>query len=310
MAYQQTTATSVEDLINKIASFAATLGWTIDRNTIASTNRTVSISRAGSDFLHVFNTDTTNILLRASTGIDAGVAIASQPGVSQAEAVSNCGAGPFATVFLFGDTTPAPYIHVVFDTGNSIFRHISLGMVQKIGSWTGGTYFDALNLNTSTSFNSNPTSTAHHIMFGSANGAEGGIRCDVPPTTNFFAPIAASGSVGYTPAYVVNGGVQGGTDATRDQDGFYLASVNSWSGVTPLRQIKLRVSRGSGFFSEIGYVPGIRLVNIARWATGDEFSIGPDTWKVFPWWRQGFRPSGDTTGAYSGNYGFAYLKTL
>lgn len=307
MAYQQTTATSVADLIDKVAAFAATLGWTIDRNTIASSNRTVSISRAGSDYLHIFNTDTTNVRLRASTGINTGLAIASQPGVSTAEAIANGGAGPFASVFLFGDTTPAPYIHVVYDTGNSVLRHFSLGMVQKIGTWTGGTYFDALSLNTSAGQNASPLSSLHHVLFSqgdASNGEEGGIRCDVPPSTNVFAPITGQ-SFGTAPYRVF-----GGVNATRDLEGFFSSSVNSWSGVTPLRQIKLRVDRGSGFSSEIGYVPGIRLVNIARWAAGDEFSIGPDTWKVFPWWRQGSRPAGDTTGAYSGNYGFAYLKTV
>lgn len=306
MAYQQTTATSVEDLINKLATFAGGLGWAIDRNTIASGNRTLSIRCAGSDYLHVFNTGTTTIQLRASIDINTSVAVSSQPGVSASEAVSNCGAGPFATVFFFGDTTPAPYLHVVFDTGNAIFRHFSLGMVQKVGTWTGGTYFDALNLDPNQSWNNNPTISFHRAMFsqgGENNPTEGGIRCDVGATTNFFAPVTGQTSAA---PYRVFGGVV----SQRDNEGFYFSSVNSWSGVTPLRQIKLRVERGSGFLSEIGYVPGIRLVNIARWATGDEFSIGPDTWKVFPWWRQGFRPPGDTTSPYSGNYGYAYLKTV
>lgn len=307
MAYQQTTATSVEDLINKLAAFASGLGWTIDRNTLASTSRTLSISRAGLDYLHVFNIDTTNVRLRASTGINVGLAIASQPGVSAAESLCNCGSGPFSSVFFFGESSPTPYIHVVFDTGNAIYRHFSLGAVQKIGTWTGGTYFDATSIETSAASNANPVSGNHHVLFSqgdSSNSSEGGVRCDFGGTTNFFAPITGATFAGA--AYRVFGGV----NSERDAAGFFLSSVNSWSGVTPLRQIKLRVDRGSGFLSELAYIPGIRLVNIARWATGDEFSIGPDTWKVFPWWRQGTRPSGDTTGAYSGNYGFAYLKTL
>lgn len=313
MAYQQTTATSVEDLINKVATFAASLGWTIDRNTIASTNRTVSMSRAGSDYVHLFNTDTTNVRLRASTGINTGVAIASQPGVSAAEAVANGTAGPFATVFMFGDTTPSPYIHVVYDTGGALFRHFHFGLVTKIGTWTGGTFFDAMNISGGSGQNDTPTSAFHHVSFSSGdvnNGTEGGVRIDFDGNTNYFAPITTEAN--FT-SRVVHGGVTGlasGTSEGRDLAGFYLSSVNSWSGVTPLRQIKLRAERGSGFWSEIGYVPGIRMVNIARWATGDEFSIGPDTWKVFPWWRQGTRPAGNTTDAYSGNYGFAYLKTL
>ena len=311
MAYQQTTATSVEDLINKVATFATGLGWTVERNTIATGNRIVSLKRASSDYLHIFNTDTTNIRLRASTGINTGVAVASQPGVSTAEAAANCGAGPFATVFFMGDNTPSNYIHCAFDTGSAIFRHFSLGVIAKIGTWTGGTYFDATFIEPSVNYNSNPTSVFNHVMFGmGANqSTEGGVRCDVDGNTNYFAPITDISN--FTTPVVQCGGNNGsGLAENRDEEGFHLASINSWSGITPLRPIKMRVERGSGFFSEIGYVPGIRRVNIQRWAVGDEFSIGPDTWKVFPFWRQGTRPSGDTTSAYSGQYGFAFLKTL
>lgn len=311
MAYQQTTATSVEDLIDKVATFATGLGWTVERNTIVSGNRIVSLKRASSDFIHIFNTDTVNLRLRASTGINTGVAVSSQPGVSTAEAVANCGAGPFATVFFFGDSTPSNYIHCTFDTGSAIFRHFSLGEVQKIGTWTGGTYFDATFVEPSSSFNANPTTTQNRVMFsmGASTGVEGGVRCDVDGNTNYFAPIADIGS--FTTPTVICGGTNGSqSPESRDQEGFHLASVNSWSGITPLRPIKMRVERGSGFFSEIAYVPGIRRVNLQRWAVGDEFSIGPDTWKVFPWWRQGTRPTGDTTSPYSDQYGFAFLKTL
>lgn len=314
MAYQQTTATSVEDLINKLATFASGLGWTIDRNTIVTGNRTLSISRAGSDYIHIFNTDTTNVRLRASTGINVSLAVASQPGVSEVEAVSNGGAGPFASVFFFGESGATPYVHVVYDTGNSIYRHFHFGLLEKVGSWTGGTFFDALNIFDISVFNNQPTISLHHVSFSSgdqSNSSGGAVRCDIPPSTNIFAPI--TGRTISPSQYRVIGGVTGLSSSIfqgRDLEGFYLSSVNSWSGVTPLRRVKLRVERGSDFLSDIGYVPGIRLVNIARLATGDEFSIGPDTWKVFPWWRQGFRPSGNTTDAYSGNFGFAYLKTL
>jgi hypothetical protein len=307
MAYQQTTATSVEDLINKLATFASGLGWTIDRNTIATGSRTLSISRAGSDYIHIFNSDTTNINLRASTGINVGLGPTLQPGVSTAQAVSNCGAGPFATVFLFGEAGTAPYVHCVFDTGNSIFRHFHFGLVEKVGSWTGGTFFEALNANTTSSFNALPLSNTHHVSFSqqdTSNNTEGAVRIDFDGNTNYFAPI--SNEANFT-TRVIHGGVAA---AGRDLEGFYQSSVNSWSGITPLRRVKLRAERGSSFWTEIGYVPGMRLVNISRWAPGDEFSIGPDTWKVFPWWRQGFRPVGNTTDAYSENYGFAYLKTV
>lgn len=306
MAYQQTTASSVEDLINKLATFAAGLGWTIHRNTLVTTNRTLSIRRSG-DYIHIYNSDTTNVRIRASTGIDTGVAVSSQPGVSTQEAVMNCQAGPFTNVFFFGANTPSEHIYTVVDGGSVGLRHMAIGELTKIGAYTGGTFFDAMNISTSSFYNATVSSSYHHVMFDSAtssnNGLRGAVRIDADGLTSNYAPMTAATD---TTNKVTNGGMR----ASRTEEGFYNSSVNSWSGVTPLQPIKVRFERDSDFFSEIGIVPNLRFVNMSRWAPGDEFTIGADTWKVFPWWRQGTRPSGDTTTSYSNQYAFAYLKVL
>lgn len=44
---------------------------------------------------------------------------------------------------------------------------------------------------------------------------------------------------------------------------------------------------GSEFLAPIGIMPGLRFLDMTSYQPGDEFSLGPDTWKVFPWYQKG-----------------------
>ena len=48
----------------------------------------------------------------------------------------------------------------------------------------------------------------------------------------------------------------------------------------------------------------MRFLNMTRFVAGEEFTLGSDTWKVFPWIKQG--------GAvpHSQQFAFAYKKVL
>ena len=69
MAYSEQTAASPEDVISKIAAFALTNGWTVDRNDLVGSNRTLTL-RNGTDYIHIYNVDTTNVYISASVGYD------------------------------------------------------------------------------------------------------------------------------------------------------------------------------------------------------------------------------------------------
>lgn len=310
MAYQLTSATTVEDLVNKIADFAATAGWTVRRNTLVTTSRTVTIQKGG-DNIHIWNTVTSAVRVRASVGYDVALAANAQPNQAVSEGQCNTGVGPFSNVFLFAGNAPTEYLHVVVEISSGIFRHMHFGELRKIGAYTGGTFFEAMYYNgTNTNYNDSPFSTYHHISFSSRSedaGSRGGVRCDVDGNANYFAPFERAASYA-TPTASGLGALAGGSTGddyrSRFYDAFFLRSVNSWSGVTPLKPIKIRVERGANYYSEIGEVPGIRSILMSRFQPGDEFTIGSDVWKVFPWVRQGMV----TDQQYSYDYAFAYLK--
>jgi hypothetical protein len=56
---------------------------------------------------------------------------------------------------------------------------------------------------------------------------------------------------------------------------------------------------GDEFLSPIGSMNGFRTLNIVNFEAGDEFTLGSDTWKVFPWYSKGSKCK---------NRGVAYLK--
>lgn len=311
MAYQLTNATSVEDLINKIATFAVAAGWTQRRNDLVGSNRTVTLQKSG-DNIHLYNTDTTNLRVNGSVGYDAGLAGNAQPDQSQSRIASNVGTGPFPNVFLFANNSPSEHVFAVVEIASGIFRHIVFGELQKFGAYTGGTFFDATGFATGSAAN-NMLSNVHHRLFDNGTGygnsfGGGAVRCDVDGNVNHFAPFrrltdfavpcASGGFWDDTPP-------DNGDRGSRNTE-FYAKSINSIGGTTPLMPITIRVERASSFWSEIGHVPAMRFMNMSRFNPADEFTIGGDTWKVFPWLRKG----NVADQPYSQELAFAYLKTV
>ncbi len=312
MAYQLTNATSVEDLINKIATFAVAAGWTQRRNDLAGSNRTLTLQKSG-DNIHLYNTDTSTLRVNGSVGYDAGLAGNAQPNQALSRAACNVGTGPFPNVFLFANDSPAEHVFAVVEVASGLFRHIVFGELQKFGTYTGGTFFDANAFDTGAWAN-NMDDSRHHRLFDNGTGYSGdgatggGVRCDVDGNTNHFAPFRRLGdfatpcaSGGFWDASPQDNGDRG--DRNRE---FYSKSINSIGGTTPLMPVTIRVERDSNYWSEIGHVPAIRFVNMSRFSAADEFSIGGDTWKVFPWLRKG-NVAGQQ---YSQELAFAYLKTV
>lgn len=311
MAYQATNATNMADLINKVATFATANGWTAHRNTLTGSDRVLALRKTG-DYIHIWNSGADDMYIRASVGYDGGQPPSSQPNQSASVARVNCGGGPFSNVFFFSNNDS---IFAVVEIASGIFRHLCFGVVQKYGAFTGGTFFEGMFYSGLSGFGhaDNPLSSYHHIPFSNDSyycADRGGVRCDLDGNTNYFAPFSgpdlyvtptASGGMG------ANSPPSTGSEyGNRVNEGFYDRSINAWSGLTPIQPVKVRAERGSNYWSEIGQVPAMRFANIARFQPGDEFTIGADTWKIFPWVRKGFVSAEQ----YSLDYAFAYLKTV
>lgn len=76
-------------------------------------------------------------------------------------------------------------------------------------------------------------------------------------------------------------------------------SPNPLNGIGLLLPHIVSLNVGNEYLSPIGAIPGLRHLDITNYLPGDEFTIGSDTWKVFPWYAKG---------GIGYNRGIAYLK--
>lgn len=311
--YQTTSATSIADLIDKIAIAAVAAGWILDRNVFtAPDQRTVTLHKSG-DYIHLYPYLNQGVYLRGSVGYDPALTPDTETLKSDTRAHCNTGVGPFGNVYFFSENSPTEHFHCVIELPGALYRHLTFGELVKTGAYTGGTYFDAQNIYASANQQDNPIDNHHHQLFSCAhiNGTpnSGGVRVDADGAVNSFASFRPPG---YS-ARSVSGGLGGQIDSSAYSWGdgyrtqqFYQRSVNSWSGQTPLQHIQIKLLRPGAHWSIIGEVPNIRYLNMARFSAGEEFTIASDTYKVFPWTRQGW--VNDLP--YSYEHAFAYKKVL
>jgi hypothetical protein len=317
VAYQETTPTSLAQLISQVSTFAQGLGWTETENTLSGSVRNLTLKRSETDYIYLYNRSDvdsgTTLLLRSSTSFTSGVAPDSQTGgLSPYRAQSQLFTPPYTKMYLFGDNLPAPYVFGVIEYTGGFYRHFGFGLLSKYGSYTGGTFYDAEHWNRTTSvtpsqdFISVPQSPNHHVLFrGYINWTtdtdppvNGAVRCDADGRTNAYAAFRS----GNSSTFAAGSGLP---DKPNVADGFFARTANPFSGNTALLPINIFVQRPNPYYSPIGYVPGIRFLNMQNFVAAQEFNVGTDTYKVFPWVRKGYAQGVES----SLNYAFAYLKT-
>jgi len=177
--------------------------------------------------------------------------------------------------------------------------------LEKIGAWTGGTYFDATNWSTG-----NTTrgfwATGSHATFSTDRAPScGGVRVDAEGLK--WANFGASSSGSYLRCDT-------GVSANGQSNGYLKNHIdldqNAHDQGRIGRPIKLGVLRAGGLYSPIGFLPNIRFLRIDTFNFGQERD-DPDgaTWKIFPLTRKGLPTNpNNSTLDYSDIYGYAIRK--
>jgi hypothetical protein len=214
MSFQTGTSANGNDLLQKLVTWLASLGWNVDMSASDQGNGgwRAHLDKSGL-FVHLkaaFPGDTSwassyttagwALQLYLSTAFSAGAAFNAQPGnppyangSSQVVGVgANLSIGPFANYYFFSDPTD-DHIVVVIETAPGVYTHIGWGpSLVKNGAWTGGAYF-----------------------FGSSAG--------------YFASAPALGAL---PGYGLTSFCPGAhQDATGAAAGFVLCNSDSWVGL-------------------------------------------------------------------------------
>lgn len=311
MAYtEHTSIADAADMIDRIVSFAGANGWTVERNDLAGANRTATLRKPGvSDYVHLYNTTATWVRMRISVGYDGALAPNQQPNVS-GEMYCGLHAGPYPRAFMFASGDQVWVSTAIARSGE--YRHLTFGVLDKVGAYTGGTYIDGSRWGEG-SFWANPSyNHAPFLQYTGQAGVRGYVRADVPEDdrTDFFFGFAGSPSAPNPDRLASDAGT--GTQALAGAL-VNLADRNAFSGRSVLHAIALYVPRTGSqtYYSPIGVVHDVRYCSINKFEPEQEISIGSDTWKVFPLAAK--RPTNSTAGdqpAASGDYAYAIRKVV
>lgn len=330
MAYETGTAGSAPDLLDKFAAFAAAQGWTINRNIVAGTGRELCIAKGAAYFnFRAYQNETMivngssgsgkyGVSLNGSDGYATGNAWDRQPGYPLRGSVSGgdqghammplvTTTGPFPAYHFFAPDTKSLYCELEATAG--VFLRFGCGSLDLLNPAApgGGRFFYATggkHVTNGTAYYDwlgndmdNSGYALELVPFRSAdvmatsNGMQGSMVRAAFGSFDNWAGSGISPSTGYQGMVCQGGGCH--DKVLRDY------SPSPLNGIGLLLPNIVSLNIGGEFLSPIGVVPGIRYMDMSYYLPGDEFTLGADTWKVFPWYQKG---------GLSANRGIAYLK--
>lgn len=339
MANQTGTATSQEDLITQLFTFATANGFTQSELDLTNNRGTLNRTTGGAQlFVHFAwdGSDADNIAMAQSlafsgpsVNIDAhtndsgnGTEAAS---LADERRVSGIGNGPFTGYHFFADTTPSPYCYVILQYASGLYRHFGFGIIDKIGDWTGGEFVCGHVWNDGGALD-DPDSTRHTLMMDAVHTSQSGNDERAPGTLHAEGLVDQPGSPGrWLNVGTGFGGGSGwnGTDGDAEDRGICVGGFRGgyWTnmfgrvnpsllnGFIPLIPIPLVYENRTpapDTHTLLGFMPNVRHVQMANFTPGQSVVVGSDTWVILP----GVRKSDVGGGTEeSKNMGIAYLQT-
>ena len=330
LQYETGTPSTVEDLIDKLQTFAAANNWTVDDYDSVNDECTI---HEGTMYVH-FGWDATGEELNIchSLGYTGGNAIDAMPDdsgngsatigserhVNFTDGAGSAQAGPFTAYHFFledGAGGDPMYIHCIVEVVSGVYRHFGFGTIEKINDWTGGEYVYAHFWNQTANNIDNPTSVSHTC------GLDAGTGTSLYDATLHLEDIGAQTTI--TDKWGIFRGSTPGTDTAGEdrvlllggaRDGLWLrflrhiqnSNLNAYVPITPIPVIYRDTSTTPDTWIWLGQQAGIGVVNMENFSSGDEITLGGETWIVFPWVRKQYLE--DNT-EESWNAGYAYRKS-
>lgn len=341
MAETTGSATNLEDLLQKFLTWAVAQGWTQDEAIgTVSTGRQLALHK-GACFVQMrWNTApgaTSNVALYQSTGYTGGNRSGTHPGDSgngfntstsvvetsldDERCLEAIGNGPYPSYYFYTNAT-GDYLHCVAETSTDTFIHWGMGdtaAFDKFSDWntaTGGAYCYGHTNRDSTS----ATAASNYTLFDGGAGTVTGVtdmrlRCATMRLAG--APGQGGSEVwatigGHATHTVINdtagnarsiccGGFRGGLVPR----GFGNFAAGNSSGLAPLTPISVchinQVPNPKRVYL-LGFMKDVRMLDLTYFAPKDTFTLGADTWRVFPCVR---RVEGSAAGD-TGFLGIAY----
>ena len=337
MAYETGTASSIEDLMQAFYDFALANGWT--GNIFSAANDWCAINNGTEFFQFRWNNIDAVAMFHSTAFVNTSTAPGNHTGSSglgqiDASAPYNGTISDATTstanrqqlrlftnnaitaYHFFAPASGTKYIHVVVERTPGGYSHMSIGSINKRGTWTGGGYSSGSRVSSSASY------SARSGPFGT--GATRGFL-----GTCMFA-IRAQGLPGQAAAtrWAVNASYTTAVNTDMDDDAagnvrssvvlcgvgqglfgpFMGMPADPAAGLTPLLPIEIyhtnNVTTDDNRSYLLGYIPDAFIMNMLNYSAGQEFTVGANTYMVFPPAAKGSNTPGDV------NRGIAYLKAV
>lgn len=255
---------------------------------------------------------------------DSGQGIISNTNANLADSRGfyNIGDGPYTSYHFFAPSSPTDTIHIVLEYTPGIYSHGGFGSFVKAGDWKGGEYCYGTTWTTGVAPNSVNTVGLDGLSIGSGNGRnmEFSVHAELDGLVASWPDADSKWLVGHhtdsatlddragNPKGIVIGGLRGGLLP----NAFGWLRSDKANGFVPMQGIQC-------FYWDPGETPdeliylgvqsGTRMMNMAGFEPGEEFTTGGLTWIVFPWRRKQYTVTSPPTDE-SRNGGIAYRKQV
>lgn len=339
MAYQQTSATDYDDLLDKLVTFAVADGWTQSYNA-AGPPRQIGIYKdnchiswgarsgenpitEGADYDAVVNGALATALLPGSPQYwgHTGSIVTTDTDADRIRV--NDLYGSLTNVWFFSGAGGDPdYIHCIVQAGGERYTHFGFGILDPLGqthpnvAFACGGYYEWWDGST---LCHRPEATGHD--FGHLAGEN---------YAHIYVPSGVL-PVGYPAAGIYRTEQQMTLAMTRaDQNSDHWATAigkimdfvfpvsnQLTTGGTVLWSIPWLFQESVAGVSHVwlGRIPGMRLGNIANHSVSEVLDYGSDEWVIFPWKKKGLKANLSTGGdpiqtCNTAEYAWAYKKNV
>lgn len=301
MAYETSSTSNVNTLLQALAVFAAAQGWTVHYNgnrtgTGAGLGTAIIVSKSGQCHT-TFRTHTTNRTIDAvgHDAYNAALTTETQNNSSGATRTNEVN-GPFQSYHLFaGDT----YLYVVVETTAGTFKHIGCGVLQTFGAAPPAHFIYGACWDHGVSYIGEMFSSyqphAHPFISDFDSNApvrSTYLRCDFDGVSNQWLNTRSTTKLFFYPAL----------QDSRFRNNPVVLITSAYTQRAPLVPPVWLVNRPGSTNSMVGVAPNLRMIMMDWIAPGDSLTLGSDVWKVFPY----IRKNGAIGEPNSGNYALAF----
>lgn len=302
MSYQTGTALHIDDLLLKLSVFAQANGWTENKAVAGSGDGASSelylskgvsffafaaILTGGTNVYHGVSQaiDHPQLRLYGATGFNGAFAVNAQPGTTSTYVETNWLLPNMTAYHFFTDPTKT-YLHVVVETTANEFRHFGIGLLDKVGVYTGGEYTYGTRWSQAVSFidvpgvgqgqHGSPWTTggpanASPFVRANVDGSEWKIANGSSGTINWFAPLAHN----------FQGDVLGNF-LSFSTTNVPIATPNRFNSTVVLFPLPCYIVRSATQRAPIGKPFDVRACNIQNISPSSLLTFGGDDWLIFP----------------------------